>query len=61
MGIYNSSKFAGPAWSRDRGYHTPTPLPAHIMRIITQPKPAAKSKDEKPKIGPDEQNTEGGK
>lgn len=41
MTVYNSSKFAGPCWSRALGYHTPTPLPAHIMRIITQPRPKA--------------------
>jgi len=37
MGIYGSSKSMGPCWSRDRGYHTPAPLPAHIMEIITAP------------------------
>lgn len=36
-GIHMTSKFGGPCWSRERGYHQPPPIPAHIMRIITAP------------------------
>jgi hypothetical protein len=32
-----SSRSGGPRWTRERGYHTPAPTPAHIMRIITRP------------------------
>lgn len=50
MGVYNSSKFMGPCWSRDKGYHHPAPIPAHIMRIITAPQPKVEpSKKQKPK------------
>lgn len=34
MGIYYSHPSGGPCWSRERGYHQPPPLPAHIMRIL---------------------------
>ncbi len=44
MSIYFSNKFGGPCWSRTLGYHTPTPMPAHIMRIITSPPPAKEQK-----------------
>lgn len=36
MTIYFSSRSGGPCWTRELGYHTPAPLPAHIKRIITQ-------------------------
>lgn len=38
-GIYFSSRSGGPCWSRDQGYHHPAPLPDHIVRIITSPRP----------------------
>lgn len=37
-GGHMTSKSGGPCWSRDRGYHHPKPLPAHIQRILTSPK-----------------------
>jgi hypothetical protein len=39
-GIYFSGRYGGPVWTRDRGYHTPAPLPQHIKQILMQPAPA---------------------
>ncbi len=43
-GIYFTGRHGGPCWSRDQGYHTPKPLPAHIVRIITAPKKTRRRK-----------------
>lgn len=48
MGIFFTHKSGGPCWSRDLGYHTPTPMPRHILQIITAPTPT-KSAKRKPK------------
>jgi hypothetical protein len=38
-GPHMTSKSGGPCWTRERGYHTPAPLPAHIQRILLSPAP----------------------
>lgn len=34
MGKYMSHPSGGPAWSRDRGYHKPDPVPMHVQMAM---------------------------
>lgn len=44
MGVYNSGRYMGSLWTRERGYHTPPPLPSFVDQAIAasraRPKPA---------------------
>lgn len=38
MGRFMSHPSGGPCWSRDKGYHTPPKLPAHVWAAIAEPR-----------------------